>query len=273
MFGEQGLGEPRHALGPGQVGVGHEPTQAAIPDGIPRQQHEVWTALPLTDPAQVLLHDRPMTRQSRTLRTWARGHAFDRPCGTNREPLAPRVGGSTWTSAAHWPAIRNHDPEWIGNGSVEQFNFQPDDWVEPCFLRGSREAHHPVQAEVIGERQPGQAEFDRTLNEVLDRGRPVKERKVGVAVELRVRELSHGHWSRVSGGQMEGNNRTSVRSRESPAIAQQLGPRRRQKAVGTDLRSFRSLAVVLTRTVAMIAIVSLLILVLLPAALAAQPGA
>jgi hypothetical protein len=43
--------------------------------------------------------------------------------------------------------------------------------------------------------------------------------------------------------------------------------------VGTDFRSFRSLAVVLTRTVAMIAIVSLLILVLLPAALAAQTGA
>jgi len=42
--------------------------------------------------------------------------------------------------------------------------------------------------------------------------------------------------------------------------------------VGTDFRSFRSLAVVLTRTVAMITIVSLLILVLLPAALAAQTG-
>lgn len=59
---------------------------------------------------------------------------------------------------------------------------------------------------------------------------------------------------------------------KSPAIAQQLGPRRRQKAVGTEFRSFRSLAVVLTRTVAMITIVSLLILVLLPAALAAQTG-
>ena len=143
--------------------------------------------------------------------------------------------------------------------------------MEPCRLRGSREAHHPVQAEVIGDRQPGQAEFDRPLNEVLDRGRPVKERKVGVAVELRVRELSHGIGPGI-GGQMEGDNRTSVRLCESPAIAQQLGPRRRQKAVGTEFRSFRSLAVVLTRTVAMITIVSLLILVLLPAALAAQTG-
>ena len=43
-------------------------------------------------------------------------------------------------------------------------------------------------------------------------------------------------------------------------------------AVGTDFRTLRSRAVVLTKIVAMITIASLLILVLLPAALAAQTG-
>ncbi len=42
--------------------------------------------------------------------------------------------------------------------------------------------------------------------------------------------------------------------------------------MGTDHRSFRGVAAVLTKIVAMIAIVSLLILVLLPAAIAAQTG-
>ena len=200
MLGEQGLGESRNALGPGQVGVGHEPAQAAIPDGIPCQQHEVWAALPLADSAQVLLHDRSMTRQPGTLRTRTRGRTFDRARGTNSEHRPGRVGGFSWTTAAHGSAVRDHDPERIGYGSIEQLDFQPDDRVEPCCLRGSREAHHPVQAEMVGDRQPGQAEFDRPLNEVLDRGCPVKERKIGVTVELRVRELSHGIGPGIGGG-------------------------------------------------------------------------
>ena len=82
VLGEQRLGEPRHSLGPGEIGMGNEPTEAPIPAGIPRQQHEMRTPLPLPDSTQVLLHDRPMAGQSgpigaRTGRTPLdrRGHA------------------------------------------------------------------------------------------------------------------------------------------------------------------------------------------------------
>ena len=193
MLGEQGVGEragPRFV--PARLAWDTSRHRLRYPIGVPSQQHEVRAALPLPDPAKVLLHDRSMTGQPGALRTWPGGRSFNRSRGTNGERRPRRVGGFPWTTAAHGSPIRDHDPEWIGNGSVEQLDLQPDDRVEPGRLRGSREAHHPVQAQVIGDRQPGQAEFDRPLNEVLDRGCPVKERKVGVAVKLRVRELSHG---------------------------------------------------------------------------------
>ncbi len=265
MFGEERLGEPRHPFGPGEIGMGNEPAETPIPAAIPCQQHEMRAPLPLPDPAQVLLHDRPMARQPGPLRP--------RP---GRAPLdrcrRPHVGCRTCGPAASGrPTARDHDPGGVADGGVEEFDLQPDDRVEPGSLGGGGEAHHPVQAQMVRDRKAGQAEFDRSLDEVVDRRRSVKEREVGVTVQLRVGELSHGKVP-ASGGQMEPHDRTSVRICETPRITQQHERSRRLKAVGADPRSFRSLAAVMTKIVAMIAIVSLLILVLLPAALAAQAG-
>jgi hypothetical protein len=58
--------------------------------------------------------------------------------------------------------------------------------------------------------------------------------------------------------------------KKSPEPAQHHPLASRLTAVEPNPRTFRSLAVVLTRIVAMIAIAGLLILVLLPAALAVQ---
>ena len=57
---------------------------------------------------------------------------------------------------------------------------------------------------------------------------------------------------------------------KSPWVAQHHPGPSRLKAVEPNLRTLRSLAVVMTRVIAMILIASLLVLVLLPAALAVQ---
>ena len=60
MLGEERLVEPGHRLGPGQVRPGDEPAEAPIARGVAGEQHQVRTALPLADPADVLLDRLPM---------------------------------------------------------------------------------------------------------------------------------------------------------------------------------------------------------------------
>src|SRR5207237_1283218 len=76
MLGEQVLGEPGDALGPVEIRAGDEPAQASIARRVARQQHEVWATLARPDATEVLLDDRPMTRESRSGRARAGREPF-----------------------------------------------------------------------------------------------------------------------------------------------------------------------------------------------------
>ena len=84
VLGQQGVGEPGHALGPVEIRAGDEPAQAPIAGRIARQQDQVRPALARADAAQVLLDDRPVAGQP--------GPRRARPCreSLHHEPRAPR---------------------------------------------------------------------------------------------------------------------------------------------------------------------------------------
>ena len=97
------------------------------------QQHEVRAAAPFADPAQVLLHRRPMARQSSPLGAGPGRHALgdERPWPGDPSPVR--------TDPADAPARRDDDHVTrIGDGRVEQLDLQADDRVEPGRLRGAR---------------------------------------------------------------------------------------------------------------------------------------
>jgi hypothetical protein len=112
---------------------------------------------------------------------------------------------------------------------------------------------------VVRDREPRQADLDPARDQILDRRRAIEEREVRVAVELRV-----GHRERPSEAGFEPvPGRPEIR----PGEAQQRRVSWRLTPVDLDLRA---LAVDMTRTAAMLLLAVLLVLVLLPAALAAN---
>ncbi len=96
---------------------------------------------------------------------------------------------------------RHHDPARVRHRGVEQLDLDPDDRVQPSGLRGGREPDRAVEALVVRDREPGQAQLHGPRDEVVRRGRAVQEREVAVAVQLGVRECGHGA---ISGGGREG---------------------------------------------------------------------
>ena len=63
--------------------------------------------------------------------------------------------------------------------------------MDPGGLGRTDEADRAVEPGVIRDGQPGQAQLDGPIDQVVRRGRPVEEREVGVAMELGVGDLGH----------------------------------------------------------------------------------
>ena len=180
VLGEQRLAEPRHALGPVEICAGDEPAQAAIARRVARKQHEMRPALPLADPAQVLLDRAPVARQPGAVRPWSRGQALGRP------PAPGRPRGGACRSRPPSAARRDDEPVGIGRRGIQELDLDPEHRPEPHRRCRGGEPHDAVQPVVIGDGQPRQPELRRPLGHVLDRRRAVQEREVGVAVELGV---------------------------------------------------------------------------------------
>ena len=71
-------------------------------------------------------------------------------------------------------------------GRQVEGELRPEHGGQPELLRGLGEAHHPVEAVVVGDGQPGQPQPDRLLGQLLRVARAVEEAEVGVAVQLGV---------------------------------------------------------------------------------------
>ena len=75
--------------------------------------------------------------------------------------------------------------------------------MEPDGLGRADETDRAIEAVVVRDGQPGQPQFDGSLDQVVGRGCPVEEREIGVAMEFGVRGLRHGSLrseSRLAGG-------------------------------------------------------------------------
>jgi hypothetical protein len=183
--GEERPVEAGHRLGPGEVRPRDEPAQAPVARRVACQQDEVWTALRLPDPADVLLHRIAMTGQPGALR--ARPIRLALACGRVLRSAARRRTIRPRASAAPDAATRrDHDPVRVRDERVAQLDLDPEDRPQPDLLARRRRADDPVEALVIGDAEPGQAELDRPLGQLVRRRRAVEEREVRVAVELRV---------------------------------------------------------------------------------------
>jgi hypothetical protein len=120
---------------------------------------------------------------------------------------------------------------------------------------------------MICDRETAQPELHGPLDEVIGRGRAVEEREVRVAMELGVWRSGHGHGSRVEGALDDPSILEQMFCSCHPRVAKHPGGSRRLTAMQTQLRP---IAIALGRYLAMVALAALLILVLLPAAIAAQ---
>ena len=186
VLGEEGLAEPRDGLRAGHVGARHEPAQAPPADLRSGEQDEMRAADPLDDPAQVLLDRGAMTGQSGMRRPRTGGQALGR---VGQRTVARSGRGRSPTTG---PACRDDDPVRIRDGRVEQLDLETDDRVEPDRLGRRHETDRSVQPGVVRDGQPGQAQLDGPLDEVVGRRRTVEEREIRVAVEFGVRGLRHG---------------------------------------------------------------------------------
>jgi len=192
--------------------------------------------------------------------------------GHTHLPVIYRADGAHMTVIPATPAApplapgRDHGPARIRGGGIEELDLHADDRAEAGLLGCRCESDDAVEALVVRDREARQAELDRPLDEVLDRRGPVEEREVGVAVELGEGWLDH---DRPASGAVWGtaDDRTNVLSSKASPGRNIRARRGVIRAVG---RNVRSLVAVLARIVALVTIASLLILVLLPAALAVQ---
>ena len=216
------------------------------------------TSLAIADAAQILFHGLAMTGQPGPCRTRSGGQARSRLDGVafGRRSLTPPS-----------PAGRHDDPRRIRHERVEQLDLDPDHRVESGRLGRGHEPHGSVQAAMIRDRETAQAEFDGSFDEVIGRGRAVEKREARVAMELGIRRGGHGHGSRVEGALDDPAILEQMFCSCHPQIAKHHGGSRRLTAMQTQLRP---IAIALGRYLLMVAVAALLILVLLPAAIAAQ---
>ena len=156
--------EPRHGLRPGEVRPRHQPAQAPPARRVPGEQHEVRPALPLADPAVVLLHDRAMTRQPGTGRAGPGGPAL----GASTRRLGDATGGRRPGSPGARGGPATTIPPGSGTAGVDQLDLDPDHRAQPGRLGGGREPDRAVQALVVRDRRARPARAPRPAR----RGRP-----------------------------------------------------------------------------------------------------
>ena len=185
MLVEEGLAEPRHALGPGQVRARHEPRQAAPADRRAGEQHEMRSARPRADPAQVLLDRIAMPGEARALGAWPRWTAF------RHDRFGGRGGRWRGSTAPALTPGRDDDTGRIGDGGIEQLDLRPDDAVEADLLGRAHESDRAVQAVAVGDGQPGQPDRRGPLDQLVRWRGPIEEREIGVGVELGVGDGGH----------------------------------------------------------------------------------
>jgi hypothetical protein len=142
----------------------------------------VRTALPLPDPADVLL-DRlamagePFTRRPRPVRLALASGRFLRAVH-RRSPPPPAPDRST---------CRDDDPVRVGDRRVAQLHLDPEDRPQPDLLVGRRRPDDTVQPLVVGHAEPGQPELDGSFGQLVGCRRAIEKGEVRVAVELGIR--------------------------------------------------------------------------------------
>jgi hypothetical protein len=179
VLGEQGLVEPGHGLRPGEICPGNKAAQAPPAGVVAGEKDEVRPTLRFADPAVILLHRIAVARQASAVGSRPSRHALDRPAIEGRlvsEARSPRPGRRA-------PG-RDDDAGGIRGRRVEQLDLDADDGMESHGPRCGREPDSTVEALVIRDCEPGQAELNGTLDQLVGRRRPVEEREVRVAMQL-----------------------------------------------------------------------------------------
>ena len=116
--------------------------------------------------------------------------AFGRIEGRGLARRPPRISRSV--AAATRSAWRDDDAGRVGHDRVEQLDLETDDRMDPDGLRCADETDRAIEAVMVRDGQPGQSQFDGSLDQVVGRGCPVEEREIGVAMKFGVRGLRHG---------------------------------------------------------------------------------
>jgi hypothetical protein len=139
-------------------------------------------ALSIADPTDILLDRFAMAGEPRPI--WSRTIGLTIP--------GPRLGWNRFAGARPTPpsssATPRRDDELfrIGNDRIAKLDLETEDWRQAGFLIRGRGPDDAVQALMVGDREPGQAQLDRSLGELVGRRCPIQEREVRVAMELGV---------------------------------------------------------------------------------------
>ncbi len=168
MLREQRMAEARDTLGAGQVRAAGQAAEGRVAGLARGQQREVRTQLAGTHAAQVLparlaMARRPLPGEEQPGRpAGPRGGR----AGTGEEPGG---GGLPPGAPARAPARRDHEPVGIQGGGIEQLDLHAHEGMQADLPGRGREAHRPVEALVVGDGQPGQAQLHGSLDEVIGR--------------------------------------------------------------------------------------------------------
>ena len=270
VVSQEGMRERGDGLRAGEVRAGHQPAQAPPARRIPREQHEMRATLIRSDAPVILLPDRPMPREACPLGPWPNGPAIRHPSIRERGRWPP--------PRSPCPPGRNDDPRWVRDGRIQQLDLYPDDRVKPRRLGRGREPDGPIQALAVGDGKPRQAHLHGAIHEVVRRRRPVQEREMAMTMQLGVGGMSHATVLRGRRPMIEHlfylySPRHAARRTQSDARdfdrsrAQPKGPIARLMPVTANPapRPARRVALELVLRALAIALVTLLILGLLPA--------
>ena len=137
-------------------------------------------ALSIADPADILLDGFAMAGEPRPV--WSRTIGLTIPgpgLGWNRI-----AGARPTPPSSSATARRDHELFRIGDDGIAKLDLQTEDRRQTSLLIRSGGPDDAVQALMVGDRKPGQAQLDGSLRQLVGRRRPIQEREVRVAMEL-----------------------------------------------------------------------------------------
>ena len=272
VIGEERLGDPWRRLRAGEVRPRDEATEAPVPDVSPREQDEVRPALPRPDAPMVLPDRLAMAgeagpRRLRSGREPAPRDRLGRPDGSRRPDRLPHPGR---------PAPRrDHEPVGIRGERIGQLDLDADHRVETGLFGGGGEADDTVEPLPVGDRERGEAKLQGGRA-----GGPLEEGEARVGVELGIGQHGHGTTPGAAEGRRRGRRGggagikieqtfDQVKPPTRLRWTQQTPPSTRHRwTMSTLARGSRSLL----PTLLLVALVSALVLVVLPAVLVAAGG-